>query len=223
MLGSRVQYGTTEHYHPPVRHPLVITALNGPCTQCSLLLLHPPTSTPATCRSDHAACLDGMLSGCSSAPLVATVLLILTCLTTFNRDLIATTWVHRRPAVQPVSHVDVVDDTYLGAAKPTHAPYVNTTFERSKYYWGVCVPAEKRCKVPAKDAAEVAARPACTPDGPSGWDGSGRWYKAQDGHYRHGALVSRPWPPPIHPLTAGTCCCWVLSTGRHSVLQHGRA
>ena len=129
-----------------------------------------------------------MLSGCSSAPVVASVLVILTCLTTFNKDRIASTLV-QSPTVQPGGQIPPDEGNVL-ARKPTHAPYVDGSLADSKKYSRICIPEEDRCRVPARNASAIAARPPCTPDSPSGWDRAGSWYKSHDGHYRCGAAVT---------------------------------
>ena len=123
--------------------------------------------------------------------------MFLTCLTTFNKDRIASTLV-QRPAVQP-SNQTLPDQTDVPAPKPTHEPYVDSSLEYSKLYRGICVPEEKKCRVPARNASAIAARPACTPGGPGGWDRAGRWYKGPDGHYRCGAAVTYVCPPAAQP------------------------
>lgn len=69
---------------------------------------------------------------------------------------------------------------------PTHAPYVNSShLKSSRYNRGICVlDGKNRCKVPTANASEIAARPTCTPEALKDWDGAGKWYQSEDGHFR---------------------------------------
>lgn len=116
-----------------------------------------------------------MLSSCGAAPLLTSALLLFGCVTTYHRAWIASSLV-------PIPAAINANGTELLHLDVTHAPYVNSSYLQSRWYRGVCV--LDGCKVSAANASALAARPACTPETLKARHGAGKWFRAEDGHFR---------------------------------------
>ena len=71
----------------------------------------------------------------------------------------------------------------------THEPYTTEppSFLASRQYQGICntsSPQQDECIIGTYNISSPGQAQPCTADSLRHWDGTGRWYKGEDGHYR---------------------------------------